>query len=467
MAADLPDDAWGVCADSLLPHELCSLARVSNQLNRAITSCRAYRYLRPFTLTGHKGAVLCVAVAPGGSIVSGSADGWLKEWTVAGTQATCQDIVQQRARKIVCVAALPDGSVVMGNQNGQLMLADKSTVPVGRMFVDTHERGMYGVAVRQDGLVVTAGQGEIGGGRLLVWDVAEGRVCRSITTHTVLTCVAVLPDGRVLMGSTESALYVYDFTTNRILDFHLGSVDGWQVHATCGINGVACLSNERVVSASDDKTIKVWNLAGGIPLPGSPIFRVECLHTLRGHRSSVLCVAALPRDRIVSGSRDKTLKVWDVNHGLCLQTLRGHTGWVNCVGLLPDGRVISGSRDKTLKVWGFIKCTADLWAQAVLSPEPEAGGVMVAFFVGLVGLFSRRRRFVETDAVAALFKYVQAEAKPAGGFDLLCGLPGRQLAPLAGTPLKDADVHDQVVEIRFADQADRVACLASALRSRS
>ena len=181
----------------------------------------------------------------------------------------------------------------------------------------------------------------------------------------------------------------------------------------------------------------------------------------------MLCVAAMPRDRIVSGSRDKTLKVWDVNHGLCLQTLRGHTGWVNCVGLLPDGRVVSGSRDKTLKVWGFIKCTADLWAQAVLSPEPEAGGVMVAFFTGLTGLFSRRRRFVETDDVAALFKYVQAEVKPAGGFELLAGFPPRQLAPLAGTPLKDADVDGEAVEIRFADQADRVACLASALRSRS
>ena len=73
----------------------------------------------------------------------------------------------------------------------------------------------------------------------------------------------------------------------------------------------------------------------------------------------MLCVAVLPRDRIVSGSRDKTLRVWDVNHGLCLQTLRGHTGWVNCVGVLPDGRVVSGSRDKTLKVWGVIKCAAD------------------------------------------------------------------------------------------------------------
>ena len=121
MAADLPDDAWGVCADSLLPHELCSLARVSQGLKRAITSCRAYRYLRPFTLTGHAGAVLSVAVKPGGTIVSGSADGWLKEWTVAGTQATCQDIVQQRARKIISVAVLPDGRIVSGNQNSQLV----------------------------------------------------------------------------------------------------------------------------------------------------------------------------------------------------------------------------------------------------------------------------------------------------------------------------------------------------------
>ena len=69
----------------------------------------------------------------------------------------------------------------------------------------------------------------------------------------------------------------------------------------------------------------------------------------------MLCVAVLPRDRIVSGSRDKTLRVWDVTEGLCLQTMRAHTGWVNCVGVLPDGRVVSGSRDKTLKVWGVIK----------------------------------------------------------------------------------------------------------------
>ena len=81
--------------------------------------------------------------------------------------------------------------------------------------------------------------------------------------------------------------------------------------------------------------------------------------------------------------------------------------------------------------------------------------------------FSQRRRFDENDSVSALFKYVQAEVKPAGGFELLACFPQRDLAPLVGTPLKDADVDGEAVEIRFADPADRVACLASALRSRS
>jgi len=150
-------------------------------------------------------------------------------------------------------------------------------------------------------------------------------------------------------------MIVCDVTTNTVHD--LQGVLLQQNH-TGGVNAVATLPNERVVSASDDRTIKVWDLAGVIHLitnNGGRVMKAQCLHTLRGHRSSVLCVAALPRDRIVSGSRDKTLRVWDVTEGLCLQTMRAHTGWVNCVGLLPDGRVVSGSRDKTLKVWGCIK----------------------------------------------------------------------------------------------------------------
>ena len=56
--------------------------------------------------------------------------------------------------------------------------------------------------------------------------------------------------------------------------------------------------------------------------------------------------------RAVSASDDKTLKVWDLESGRELRTLQGHSDWVNGVAVSPDGRrAVSASDDKTLKVW--------------------------------------------------------------------------------------------------------------------
>jgi WD40 repeat protein len=56
--------------------------------------------------------------------------------------------------------------------------------------------------------------------------------------------------------------------------------------------------------------------------------------------------------RVVSGSNDKTVRVWDVDTGACLRVLEGYTGWVQSVALHADGRrVVSGSWDKTVRVW--------------------------------------------------------------------------------------------------------------------
>ncbi len=52
-----------------------------------------------------------------------------------------------------------------------------------------------------------------------------------------------------------------------------------------------------------------------------------------------------------SGSKDGTLKVWDLESGVPLATLEGHTGWVNGGAVTADGRrVVSASGDLRLKV---------------------------------------------------------------------------------------------------------------------
>ncbi|WP_456476614.1 WD40 repeat domain-containing protein, partial [Oceanithermus sp.] len=106
------------------------------------------------------------------------------------------------------------------------------------------------------------------------------------------------------------------------------------------VSAVSVLPDGRVVSGSDDNTLRVWDLERG-----------EAVQVLEGHRGSVLSLAVLPDGRVVSGSDDNTLRVWDLERGEAVQVLEGHENWVLSLAVLPDGRVVSGSRDNTLRVW--------------------------------------------------------------------------------------------------------------------
>ncbi len=101
---------------------------------------------------------------------------------------------------------------------------------------------------------------------------------------------------------------------------------------------------KRIVSGSGDKTIQLWNAQTGKPI-GQP---------LRGHEEGVFAVAFSPNGtRIVTGSGDKTIRLWDAQTGKPIgQPLRGHENAVRSVAFSPDGkRIVSGSEDKTIRLW--------------------------------------------------------------------------------------------------------------------
>jgi WD40 repeat protein len=110
-----------------------------------------------------------------------------------------------------------------------------------------------------------------------------------------------------------------------------------------GVNSVAFdRAGGRIVSGSGDRTVRVWDAATGAEL--------ACL---RGHESVVTSVAFdRAGGRIVSGSWDQTVRVWDAATGAELACLRGHEHWVTSVAFDRAGeRIVSGSVDGTARVW--------------------------------------------------------------------------------------------------------------------
>ena len=110
-----------------------------------------------------------------------------------------------------------------------------------------------------------------------------------------------------------------------------------------GISDVVWSGDSRyLASASDDKSVKIWDVAVG-----------EDLLTLEGHTSYVFCANFNPQSNmLVTGSFDENVKLWDVRTGTCIKTLPAHSDPVTAADFNRDGTcVVSGSHDGLVRIW--------------------------------------------------------------------------------------------------------------------
>jgi len=84
-----------------------------------------------------------------------------------------------------------------------------------------------------------------------------------------------------------------------------------------------------------------------------PNSNIQEIATLRGHKIRVFSVAFSPDGKfLASGSRDTTIKLWDVSKRAEIVTFEGHSDVVSSVSFSPDGKLLaSGGNDKTIKLW--------------------------------------------------------------------------------------------------------------------
>ncbi|MHC6201585.1 WD40 repeat domain-containing protein [Breznakiellaceae bacterium SP9] len=130
---------------------------------------------------------------------------------------------------------------------------------------------------------------------------------------------------------TASSSPAENFVTRRTLSGHSG-----------GVNSISA-NGRQLVSASDDGTVRVWDIATG-----------AVLKTLSGQAAAIICAAFSPDGRYVaSGANNRTIRIWDLSDGSnAYQILTGHGNDIVSLSYSRDGKqLLSSSSDRTIKVW--------------------------------------------------------------------------------------------------------------------
>jgi WD40 repeat protein len=213
------------------------------------------------------------------------------------------------------------------------------------------------IEISNDGQTIVSGSDDE---TVKVWK-RDGSLITTLNGHQgKVNSVAISGDGQtIVLGSDDKTVKVWkrDGSLITTLNGHQGEVN------SVAISG----DGQIIVSGSDDKTVKVWRQDGSLVTtlnghqgevnsvkPGRRWGRSSFSHSSNPRKSShTMRSVAISEDgqTIVSGSDDKTVKVWK-RDGSFITTLSGHQDEVRSIAISGDGQtIVSGSDDKTVKVW--------------------------------------------------------------------------------------------------------------------
>jgi WD40 repeat protein len=327
-------------------------------------------------LSGHSDRVNGICFSYDSRIlVSGSDDETLRTWDV--NTGVCLNVFEGQHDPVPSVCINSDGTVIIsGAWDSTIRVWDSAT---GQLYCSLagHTGTVSSVCMFENGETIVSGSEDRS---VRIWDLNIWYDSRtSGVGHTgYVTCCAFSPDGKyIVSGSEDKTIVVWETQSGeavRTMEGHTGEITSVAI----------CTDNSKVVSGSSDHAMKVWSLTTGALLSSiqnrfdqpfvsfhpsgefvaassySYAIRLwglngKLVHTLKGHTGDVTSIAFnATGSRMLSGSCDCTVSVWDILQNVCLYSLTGHELKVTSVSWSSDeSKVASGSEDLTIRIWSL------------------------------------------------------------------------------------------------------------------
>jgi WD40 repeat protein len=291
------------------------------------------------TFAGHRGAVTALAVAPDGdSVFSGSDDHTIKQWDLLTGRELYTFDVQNAA--VTALAVAPDGKMlVSGGADGSLRCYALQTKALLHN-VKVH-KGVVVVAFSQNGKWLVSGDAN---GAVKMWDTAtwNERDVGEAFGNSIRVIDFAAQDQLVFAQTATHGLKTYETSNGNEIQVY----SGHQGYIAMGLS--FSRSGNLIVSGSLDKSMKLWNVKNA-----------QLLRVFQ-HSGEVLGTRFLSDDtQLISAewAGDNALRLWEIETGKELCVFRGHESGIAGLDISPNGKLAaSASQDKTVKIWDIERC---------------------------------------------------------------------------------------------------------------
>ncbi|GAX42947.1 protein kinase [Tolypothrix sp. NIES-4075] len=298
------------------------------------------------TLTGNNvlSNVNSIAISPDGNIlVSGNDDKSIIFWDLNTFGAIAN--LGGHSQAVKSVAFSPDGKLLAtGSDDKTIKIWDVRNCQEIFTLVG-HSHAVKSVAFSSDGKLLASGSWDK---TVKIWDVYSFEEICTLTGHQLqISAVAFSPQSKLLASASfDRTIRLWNCKANELQNKLKNRPYQTLIgHARAVLTVAFSPDGQILATGSDDNTIKLWEVNTG-----------KLIRTLSSHSWSVVTLAfSADGETLISGSWDKTIKLSGVNTTAEIATLSGHEDSVFTVAVSPVALIASGSRDKTIKLWQLVE----------------------------------------------------------------------------------------------------------------